>query len=93
MDSEPPSPKIWQKTIRFAADYANWLFDLFGKKIAVPKIYHGPAGSMDVYWENEPYNLFINIPSDNEPATFVDAPHGCAYFGVSCNPTETGYNK
>ncbi len=32
MDSEPTSPETWQKAVRFVADYANWLFDLFGKK-------------------------------------------------------------
>ncbi|MBC8109535.1 MAG: hypothetical protein H7Y04_00590 [Verrucomicrobia bacterium] len=70
MDSEPTSPETWQKAVRFVANYANWLFDLFGKKMAVPKIYHAPAGSMDVYWENERFNLLINIPPDKEPATF-----------------------
>jgi len=38
--------------------------------MAVPKFYHGPAGRMDVFWENERFNLLINIPPDNETATF-----------------------
>ncbi|MFN0035363.1 MAG: hypothetical protein ACKVUS_09855 [Saprospiraceae bacterium] len=70
MGSEPSSPETWQKAVRFVADYANWLFDLFSKKMAVPKIYHAPTGSIDIYWENERFNLLINILSGNEPATF-----------------------
>lgn len=70
MGSEVPSPETWQKAVRFVAEYANWLFDLFGKKMVVPKIYHGSAGSLDVYWENERFNLLINIPPQQGSATF-----------------------
>ena len=70
MGSEPVASETWQKAVRFVADYANWLFDLFGKTMAVPKIYHAPGGSIDIYWENERFNLLLHIPPGNAPASF-----------------------
>ncbi len=74
--SEGYAPETWLKAVRFVAEYANWLFDLFGKTMAVPKIYHGPAGSVDVFWENEQFNLLINIPPGSAAATFYGDNYG-----------------
>ncbi len=75
-ESEAYSPETWLKTVSFVAEYANWLFDLFGKTMAVPKIYHGPDSSIDIYWENERFNLLINIPPGTAPATFYGDNYG-----------------
>lgn len=74
--SEPYSQEVWVKAVRFIAGYAQWLYDLFGKIIATPKIYHAPEGSIDMYWENERLNLLINIPPANNPATFYGDNYG-----------------
>ena len=45
--------------------------DEFGRTIEAPKIYHGPAGSIDILWKHPKYRILINIPEDpNVPATF-----------------------
>ncbi len=74
--SEPYSPEVWSKTVRFVAEYARWLFDVFGKIMVTPKIYHGPEGSIDVYWENQQFNLLINIPPGEAHATFYGDNYG-----------------
>ncbi|MEK7255282.1 MAG: hypothetical protein AAB316_11090, partial [Bacteroidota bacterium] len=43
---EPYSTEVWMKAVRFISNYAAWLFRLFGKTIATPKIYHAPEGSI-----------------------------------------------
>ena len=68
--AEPYPSEVWIKAIRFISGYAAWLFRLFGKTIALPEIYHAPESSIDIYWENERFNLLINIPADESPATF-----------------------
>ena len=74
--SEPYSQEVWLKAVRFVAEYARWLFDVFGKIMVTPKIYHGPEGSIDIYWENQQFNLLINIPTGDTPATFYGDNYG-----------------
>ena len=85
--AEAFSPETWLKTVRFVAEYANWLFDLFGKTMAVPKIYHGPDGSIDVYWENKRFNLLINIPPGSASATFYGDNYGTQITEGRFDPT------
>lgn len=73
---EPYSKTVWQKAVRFVAEYGTWLFHVFNKTIATPKIYHAPQGSIDIYWENECFNLLVNIPADDSPATFYGDDYG-----------------
>jgi len=82
------SPETWGKAIRFIAGYAQWLFDVFGKVIFTPKIYHGPEGSIDLYWENPRFNLLINIPAGDEPATFYGDNYGSQVIEGKFNPTQ-----
>lgn len=53
---------VWKKTILFVAKLSTKIYKTCGQIIKSPKIYHGPNGSIDVYWENESFNLLINIP-------------------------------
>ena len=75
-NSEPYAETAWLKSVRFVAEYAQWLFDVFGKTMATPKIYHAPKGSIDIYWENERFNLLINVPPGNAPTTFYGDNYG-----------------
>lgn len=74
--SDSYSREVWLKAVQFVAGYAQWLFDVFGKIMATPKIYHAPGGSIDIYWENERFNLLINIPPGDAPATFYGDNYG-----------------
>ena len=74
--SESYSQEVWLKAVQFVAGYAQWLFDVFGKIMATPKIYHAPGGSIDIYWKNERFNLLINIPPGDAPATFYGDNYG-----------------
>jgi hypothetical protein len=81
------SPETWEKAVRFIAGYAQWLFDVFGKVIFTPKIYHGPDGSIDLYWENPRFNLLINIPPGDEPATFYGDNYGSQVIEGKFDPS------
>lgn len=81
------SEDTWEKAVIFITNYACWLFDIFGKIIATPKIYHAPEGSVDLYWENERFNLLINIPAGGEPATFYGDNYGSQVIEGKFDPT------
>ncbi|MBK9338283.1 MAG: hypothetical protein IPM98_17710 [Lewinellaceae bacterium] len=82
------SPETWEKAVRFISGYAQWLFDIFGKVIVTPKIYHGPDGSIDLYWENPRFNLLINIPPGDEPATFYGDNYGAQVIEGKFDPAK-----
>jgi hypothetical protein len=53
---------VWQKAVLFVSKLATRIYKSYGQIIKTPRIYHGPNGSIDIYWENESFNLLINIP-------------------------------
>lgn len=53
--------ETWQKSLTFVNEYSATLLNDFNKKIEIPKIYHGPKGSIDILFENKNYSLLINI--------------------------------
>lgn len=55
-------PDVWKKAVLFISKLSTKIFKSYGQIIKTPKIYHGPNGSIDIYWENESFNLLINIP-------------------------------
>lgn len=64
------APKTWIKATKFIGSYATWLLNIYNRVLATPKIYHGPEGSIDIYWKTEQYNFLINIPELGDIATF-----------------------
>jgi hypothetical protein len=60
---------VWKKSVLFISKLSVKIFTNFGQIVKTPKIYHGPNGSVDIYWENESFNLLINIP-ETGMATF-----------------------
>lgn len=56
--------EVWEKAILFVSRLSIKIYKTCNQIIIAPKIYHGPNGSIDVYWENESFNLLINIPQD-----------------------------
>ncbi|MGV3704590.1 MAG: hypothetical protein ACO1NU_04355 [Arcticibacter sp.] len=63
--------ETWIKAIKFLINYSTSILNTTGKTIFIPKIYHGPEGSIDIYWEYERFNLLINITNTGL----------CTYFG------------
>ena len=59
----------WKKAVQFIIKLSAKIYNTCNQVISTPKIYHGPNGSIDIYWENEAFNLLINIPP-NGPGTF-----------------------
>ncbi len=54
----------WGNTIVFLINYANWSYDHFNIILPTPQILPGPLGSIDLYWENEEYELLVTIPEN-----------------------------
>ena len=62
--------RTWVAAIKFLLDYANTLYQDFNIEIDVPKIYHGPRGSIDLLWEMPTYVFLLNIKENGEDAVF-----------------------
>ncbi len=62
--------QTWVAAIKFLLDYANTLHRDFNIDIDVPKIYHGPRGSIDLLWEMPTYIFLINVKENGEDAVF-----------------------
>ena len=62
--------QTWVAAIKFLLDYANTLYQDFDIEIDVPKIYNGPRGSIDIFWETDAYTFLINIKENGEDAVF-----------------------
>jgi len=61
----------WERATTYLRRHALWLEENFDIPIDVPKIAHGPDGSIDIYWSGDNYRLLLNIPEDTERrATF-----------------------
>jgi len=73
--AEKYSAETWRKAISFISKLAIKIFKQTEQIISTPKIYHGPKGSIDIYWENDSFNLLLNIPK-NGLGTFYGDDYG-----------------
>jgi hypothetical protein len=64
------SISTWKKAIIFLAKYNSWVYSESSKIVPSPKIFHGPDGSVDIQWKTDDFKLLINIPEENNIATF-----------------------
>jgi len=62
--------ETWKKAIIFLTEYMSWVLKESGKTVSSPKIFHGPDGSIDFQWKTNDFKLLINIPVENNTATF-----------------------
>lgn len=85
--------ETWIKSIKFIVSYAIWFKDNYNKIIEVPKIYHGPEGSIDISWENLKYRLLVNIPDGiEEPAMFYSDDYKMESIKGTFNPISFNQN-
>lgn len=62
--------EVWKRALTFVNHYSTSLLLDFNKKIELPKIYHGPNGSIDILIENANYSLLINYVGNIEKAYY-----------------------
>lgn len=67
--SEGYKSETWVRAIKFICQLFDFALIKSNLKLPVPKILHGPSGSIDIYWENDDFNILVNIPK-------IDTPYG-----------------
>lgn len=69
-DAEAYTQNVWIKAVSFLCEFSIDIHNTFGKTPVTPNIYHGPEGSIDILWKTDNLNLLLNIPKDDQAATF-----------------------
>jgi hypothetical protein len=64
------NPETLKSAITFLCRYLMWSIDNHKAKLCIPKIYHGPDGSIDLLWSNEIFSLLINIDNTGNNGQF-----------------------
>jgi hypothetical protein len=60
----------WLAGVQFTIDFYLWLTKIYNGKFYVPKIYHGPNGSIDIMWRENDFRLFINIDAPKNSGSY-----------------------
>ena len=68
--AEAYTESTWIKSVSFLCEFSIDISNTFGKTPVTPTIYHGPEGSIDILWKTNDLNLLLNIPKDEQAATF-----------------------
>ncbi len=76
--------QTWEKAVNYLVKLINKTHLTKGIKISTPKIAHGPNGSIDIFWENNKFNLILNIKSDSD---------NISYFGETNEESKKGIFK
>ena len=63
-------PGTWIKSVRFLVKFYTWRDQNYKPLVRPPKIYQGPEGSIDIYWKSETFTYLINIPEEDETASY-----------------------
>jgi hypothetical protein len=84
------SEQTWIRAIKYIIKYSNYIFSKEQQSILVPKIYHGPDGSIDFYWQFPHFNMLLNI-SDQASGSFSGDDNGINKFNGFFNPDEPNF--
>lgn len=60
----------WRAAAHFIINFNRWLKGIFSGSLHLPKMHHGPKGTIDVIWNEDNFRLFINIDFNNKKGTF-----------------------
>ncbi|ESU22911.1 hypothetical protein FSS13T_25240 [Flavobacterium saliperosum S13] len=60
----------WKSAADFIVNYNKWLRGIFSGSLHLPKMHHGPKGTIDVVWNEDNFRLFVNIDYYNNKGTF-----------------------
>lgn len=81
------SRATWERATSFVTHYAQRLWVEHGIRIPAPKILPGPDGSIDVHWEQESFELLVNVPAEStQRAEFYGDDYGTIYIKGSLDP-------
>lgn len=71
------SEETLDRAVGFLKTHIEGIWQSYGIKAPIPTIGPGPAGSVDLYWEQASWKLLINIPAATDAlATFYADDHG-----------------
>lgn len=62
--------ETWTKAVTFVKKLRKWFLQYSTMSFPVPKIYHGPHGTIDLIWKNENIRFIINIPIDDSIGSY-----------------------
>lgn len=92
--SKPYNPETLKAAIVFLCRYLISTLDRCGS-LLLPKIYHGPEGSIDLLWDSESFSLLINIDVTGTIGQFsgeilddANLQSGQGNFNVNCRTFE-----
>nr|WP_294860556.1 hypothetical protein [uncultured Fluviicola sp.] len=60
----------WKSAANFIIHFYKWLRMIFSGSLHLPKMYHGPKGTIDVVWYDDNFRLFVNIDHINNKGSF-----------------------
>jgi hypothetical protein len=60
----------WKAAAQFIINFNKWLKGVFLEVFYLPKMSHGPKGTIDVIWHEDNFRLFVNIDYANNKGTF-----------------------
>lgn len=66
----PYSEETWKKAVKFVIDFGFWINENFSARYIIPKIYHGPNGSIDILFQHENFKAFFNIAAQGKIGYF-----------------------
>ena len=89
-DGEGPpaySEATWQRATSFVRNYAQRLWAEHAVRIPAPQVLPGPDASIDVHWEEESFELLVNIPADDcQRAEFYGDDYGAVCIKGNLDP-------
>lgn len=53
---------VWKKATEFTKRLFEYYYSVYGDTPSIPKIYHGPNNTIDIFWTNRMFDLLINVP-------------------------------
>lgn len=60
----------WKSAANFVINFNKWLRGISSGSLHLPKMHHGPKGTIDIVWNEDNFRLFVNIDYDNNKGTF-----------------------
>lgn len=60
----------WKSAANFIINFNRWIKGIFSGSLHLPKMHHGPKGTIDVVWNEDNFRLFVNIDCINNKGTF-----------------------
>ena len=73
------SHEVWSSAAEFVLAIDREV-EALGKKMVIPRILPGPAGSIDLHWKTATFELLMKVPPDDGSVTFYGDDYGRTQF-------------